>query len=262
MSPFQKNKQSIAPLTKASITMPDFKYVIWDVDGTILNSEPIHQISVVKTCQEADVDVDGDSIVQFLGKSHFDTWEKVIQNSDYDRPFDEFLAKCTGHYIENLDKIELRQDVLDVMHILDGEGISQSIFSNNPGSIVFPTASVIEGKIGKRGFFEQVVSLNGTQAIPKELARKPDPDGYFFTLNILETLAQYSLVIEDSATGTAASTAAGIFTIGWAHGNEEDLKKTGTDLIVTGNLMDAFNGKAVSNSAQTQGHNLQTSIRR
>jgi HAD superfamily hydrolase (TIGR01509 family) len=239
MNPFQNNQKSIAPLIKTSV-LPDFKYVIWDVDGTILDSEPIHQLSVIATCQEAGVQVDGKSVIQFLGKSHFDTHSKIIEHSSYDKPFEEFLTKCTSHYIQNLDKIELRDDVLDVIHMLDSQGVSQSIFSNNPGNIVFPTASAIEDKVGKKDFFEHIVSLDGTCDYKYELPRKPNPEGYIFTLNLLETVAEECIVIEDSPTGTKAGTSAGIYTIGWGHGNENDLQNAGANLVISGKLMRAF----------------------
>lgn len=244
-------KKSIAPLTKLT-PLPDFECVIWDVDGTILNSEPIHKLSVVRTLDEVGVEVDGDSVIQFLGKSHYDTYTKIIENSSYDREFDEFLDQCTNYYLDNLHKIELRQDVLDVIHMLDGQGIRQSIFSNNPGSIVFPTASTIEKKIGKKGFFEHIISLDGTRTFQRALARKPNPEGYNFALDLLETVAEKCLVIEDSPTGTKAGNGAGIFTLAWAHNNEDALIEAGADLVATGNLMNTFDALSDKNILTAQ----------
>lgn len=241
MTPPYHLKKSIALLTSYA-PLPDFSHVIWDVDGTILNSEPIHAKSVIKTCAEQGICIAETELHQFLGKSHFDTYSKILEHTTYNRPFDEFLNNCIAYYAEHLDEIEMRLDVLDVIHMLDGEGILQSIFSNNPGSIVFPTAAIIEKRIGKKGFFQQIISLDGTQAIPHEIKRKPDPDGYLFALDLLETTADQCIVIEDSPTGTKAGNGAGIFTIGWAHGNEESLEEAGSNLIVGKNLMEAFNG--------------------
>ncbi len=239
MNPLQQLKQTIVPSMVKKSPL-DFAFYIWDVDGTILDSEPIHKLSVIETCRDAGINVDDQSVISFLGKSHFDTYKKVIEYSDYDRPFEEFLTKTTKYYIENLDKIKLRDDVLDVLNLLDSHGKTQAIFSNNPGNIVFPTAEFIEKKIGKKGFFQQVISLDGTPIFKNKIARKPNPEGYHFALDILETTADQALVFEDSATGTSASKAAGIYTVGWAHGNENDLKETKTDLIVSGSLAKIF----------------------
>lgn len=227
-------------MTKLFTHLPDFDHVIWDVDGTILNSEPIHATSVIKTCAADGVHIDKTDLHQFLGKSHFDTYKRIIEHTSYCRPFEEWLEQTIEHYSADLETVEMRQDVLDVLNMLDSEGIQQSIFSNNPGSVVFPTADKIERLIGKKGFFQQVLSLDGTQASPANLARKPAPDGYLFALELLETTAEKCLVIEDSPTGTMAGTRAGIFTLSWAHGNEKQLLEAGSNLIISDNLMDGF----------------------
>lgn len=203
-------QQNVATTANDSIGLPAFKAVLWDMDGTLVNSDILHKICVQKLGEEMGKPVSDDLCARALGVSHQYCYNLLTEElGPLPMDFDTWRQKEFDLYNNSVHTIGPRENVLEIAAILHRRGIKQAIFSNNPRSIIDNT---IKGFVrfldNPQDVFSLVVSLDDVPA-------KPEPDGYLLAAKQLGIEPSECLVIEDSPTGVKAGMAAGCFTVYW-----------------------------------------------
>ena len=192
------------------ITAKDLKAIIFDFDGTLVDSEPawkstFHELFADRYNVEL-----SDEIL----------WENTGNGVEFS------VANISNAYQLNMDESEINKMTIDLhqeMHRLILEelplrnGAIELFQWANEASVdmaicTASTDEMIDGylsRLGIRNFFKEVTST----AISDVDKRKPHPYPYLETMKKLGVKASETLAIEDSPSGVTSSVAAGIKTI-------------------------------------------------
>lgn len=196
--------------------------VVFDLDGVILDSEPMHSRSISKLLAHYGVfDFDPD---QNIGMSSERMWAQLIARHGIPFTAEEMVEQAT-----DLDEEEMRrQDMQETPHLsalldkLEENGLKLGIASSSERRFV--DAALRQVGVKERFAY----TLAGSEAPNK----KPAPDLYLGVLEMAGIAPQDAAAIEDSATGIRAAKAAGMFCIGYRGPSTKGQDLSGADVVV------------------------------
>ena len=181
--------------------MTRFQAVIFDMDGVLVDSEPLH----LRATQAALGDR-GHSFTERDNRAFFGaTDEEVfrILRIIFDLPASTGdLVEAKRSHLVALIRAEAqpRPGVPDVLVWLRAAGLSLGLASASPRAVIH---AVLE-TVGLADSFQAIVSGD-------EVARgKPAPDGFVMAARRLAVAPEHCLVVEDSRNGVLAAKAAGM----------------------------------------------------
>ena len=194
------------------------KAIIFDVDGTLADTEDGHRKSFNKAFAESGLDWNWDAALydKLLKVTGGKERIKYFVNdflADFSKPdgFDEFVknlhAVKTQHYTTMLGEghIPLRPGVKQLIHDARTAGITLAIATTTTPQNV---SALLEVGLGKD--WADYFAANGCGDIVPH--KKPAPDIYFWVLEKMGMSAADCIALEDSENGLRSSLAAGIKT--------------------------------------------------
>jgi len=196
----------------------DLKIIIFDMDGVVLDSEPLHENARQIMFKELEI-VPDETFPEAVGKSSAGFWKEIIE-----------LCGIEG----NPDALETRQYALVAQQIEDNHvkpsvGFREIVDWAKENGVKVGLAStstrvLIEDSLrllGVRDDFDYTVSGNEIER------KKPAPDSYLKVLELAGYLAENAIAIEDSTAGVGAAKNTGIFCFGYRNvtSGEQDLSK-------------------------------------
>jgi len=202
------------------------KAIIFDVDGTLLNSLDGYQLAASRATAAYGYSVSHDHVRQALN-SNQPFWDFIIPPG---RKHDEGLiaelrAATMSHWPDALDEVvDIIPGCADALERIRQAGIRLAIYTGSGGESFPPLREA-----GLLDLFEVIVTGNDVQA------RKPDPEGIRLCLEKL-TLAPHEVAyVGDSCIDVAASHAAGVLTISVLTGAGDcaSLSAAGTHRVLT-----------------------------
>lgn len=198
--------------------------LLFDIDGTLADTDPLHLEAFNRTFAPYG---------QHFDKPRFARELQGLANEAIARRFVPHLSPEAGMEVmrgkEALFRDLARSDIhavpglMDLLDRADAMGLPMAAVTNAPRA----NADLILDSLGIRHRFRAVV-------IGEELAHgKPHPLPYLEGLRQLGATAEHALAFEDSRTGIASATAAGLATVGIRTSLGHD------DLIAAGASMSA-----------------------
>lgn len=173
--------------------------ILWDMDGTLIDSEPAHAAAFDSALHEADLAVPEGLHETLLGASG-------------DMVF-AALKKATGTALTLADWTTLKHRHFET-HARAIARLPSAAMAEKLGARGVPMALVSNSTPEEVGFclrttgLDTLLSITVTRA---DVARgKPAPDGYLLAAERLGIAPENCLVVEDSPTGAAAGLAAGM----------------------------------------------------
>ncbi|MCB1497806.1 MAG: HAD family phosphatase [Bauldia sp.] len=177
----------------------------WDIDGTLVDSEPLHQETLVTVCRRHGFDVETMPADTFLGVHLHDVWDALHPHLGTAIERDAWIEEITRVYVDRRTELVQQRDATMVIGELATQGLRQVCVSNSGRAIV--DANVDSLGIGET--IEFSISFD-------DVARgKPDPEPYRIACERLGLDPWRVAAVEDSATGAASAKAAGLFVIGF-----------------------------------------------
>ena len=199
----------------------EFKLVIFDCDGVLVDSEPIINRIFAETLTEAGFPITYREVTQkFIGKS-LKTCLEIIETS-YNKPLPKnFIELCKETEIAPLQQ-EL-QPVSGIIEVLEQLTLPKCVASNSSHrhiQLVLKLTEIIHQFDGK------LYSAN-------DVSRpKPFPDVYLYAAEQMNTNPEHCVVIEDSVPGVQAGYAAGMTVFGYAqHSDPTALTDAGAKIV-------------------------------
>ncbi|MBR2871336.1 MAG: HAD-IA family hydrolase [Clostridia bacterium] len=182
------------------------KLVVFDVDGTLVDSEPLHKISRDIMLNRLGIYSEqlSDSAIG-VGKRDF--WERV--QKEYGLSLD-----CNALTVEEFDilisvirerGVKLSTGVKELLEFLKTSGVKMAVASSSDGTYV----DEILKATGIKDYFNVVC----TGDLVKHT--KPDPEIYLKTMDFSNEVAKDTLAVEDSTLGILAAVNAKITCIGF-----------------------------------------------
>ncbi len=179
--------------------------VVFDMDGLIIDSEPIYKMAWQRAALEFGYEVDDALYFDLIGLNETDS-EKVLRAALGDGfPFGEFRKVWSEIWqgAVRRDGIPLKPGIVGLLDHLDSRDVPYGIAtSSGPGH-----AGVSLSAAGLDGRFTVIVT--GDQ-VPKG---KPAPDIYLAAAGRLGTAPERCIALEDSDAGVHAAAAAGMTTL-------------------------------------------------
>jgi HAD superfamily hydrolase (TIGR01509 family) len=181
--------------------MNQFKAVIFDMDGVIVDSEPCHERAYLDVVRELGYgDNHGLRFADYVGRSDDTMWLDFIARHKPAQQFQELMDLKTRRVVENIRRDRpLFDGVPSLVEKLAGQ-YALALASGSERPVVEEVLKL--ERLGR--FFSAVVS--GTDI----RHGKPAPDIFLRTAELLKVPPQACCVIEDSKPGVAASLAAGM----------------------------------------------------
>lgn len=177
-----------------------FKAIAWDVDGTLVDSEPLHYQALVDVCGRYGYRINGIDEETFLGVSITDVWEHIRDNLPEDLLRDDWLVAIDRYYVEHSRTIGVQKGAAELIERSARAGIRQVCVSNSNREVVEANLAVM----GVAQHMEFLVCLDDVTN------GKPAPEPYALACRKLGIAPQDVLAVEDSRTGAASALAAGL----------------------------------------------------
>ncbi len=180
---------------------------IFDMDGVLIDSEPLHVAMEIKMLAELGIDITEDEMSQFIGTTNEHMWNTLIDRYNIKKTYQELVdhsehVKKTYFETEDLHPIE---GIPDLLIELKKRNIKLAVASSSPEEHI----NIITKKLGIDGYFQIMVS--GEHVAHS----KPAPDIFLRASELLGVGVEGCVVVEDSTHGIAAAKAAGMYCIGY-----------------------------------------------
>jgi len=205
--------------------MPQINTVIFDMDGVIVDSEPIHLKIVYNIVKELGIQISKKDLRRYVGTSGIEMWTDLTDRYNLDRSPQKITQ--TNHqryakYIKSMDKLPAVQGVCDCIEQFHQMEIPLVLASSSSMAQI----NLILQKLNLGSYFP--LRISGAD-LPKS---KPDPLIFQKAAEMAGTTPSQCLVIEDSFNGVTAAKAAGMVCIGYRNPNSGNQDLSKADLII------------------------------
>lgn len=174
--------------------------ILWDMDGTLVDSEPVHALAFDAAVQELGLSVPQEFNDSLLGASAEQVHRALVAQTGTGIGLDDWQALKWRHYKVHSAQIPRRETVSRVAEALAARGVPMAVVSNS-------TADEVALCLRATGL-DLILPVSVSRA---DLHRgKPDPEGYLLAAERLGCAPGDCLVVEDSKLGVAAGLAAGM----------------------------------------------------
>ncbi len=205
--------------------MNDFA-VIFDMDGVIVNSEPLHQECEREIFQDLDIVLSQEEHDRFLGVSGSDMWKQIIAKFDLKESV-EYLVDiqndCFIKKLENSKPLPIIKGVKTLIQSLSENQVVIMLASSSSQRLVSEVLRLSK----LNNYFTYVIS--GSEVTNS----KPSPDIFFKAAMAGGINPDKCVVIEDSENGITAAKRAGMKVIGFLNGFNAEESVSNADLIVS-----------------------------
>lgn len=203
--------------------MPDFSAILLDMDGIVIDSEPLHEEAQRIVFRDFDLDVPDSVLPTFKGMTEQDVFMRIVLDyADGDGDVDVLIAAKERAYRKLLKDLKLIPGALSFIRSIYGRF-----------RIALTTSSVrmdqqfAFDKFDLAPYFEAIVTAEDI------LNPKPHPQPYLTTAERLSLEPADCLVVEDSLNGVRSAVGAGCTVAGMTTSfRREKLEEAGAHFTV------------------------------
>ena len=112
------------------------KAVFWDMDGTLVDSEPLHEAALVAAMRNVGLMPPADLHERVLGVAAWPVYEMMRDEFGLDLPFDDWIMRKYEHYLPLVEGLKPRPGAIEVFNELRALGVQQAVVSNSDRMIV------------------------------------------------------------------------------------------------------------------------------
>ena len=182
-------------------------YIIFDMDGVLLDSEPMHQDIIYETFQLEGIPFDKAYIQTLTGMSAFPMWEKVKHDAQRSESVEELIKFHRDYFFKRLPevKVPLVPHVKEVLEKFKNEGKHLSLASSSGRKLI----DIFTQQTNIAHYFEVIMSGDDVKY------SKPNPEIFLKVAQWYGLPATQFTVIEDSTNGVKAAKSAGMQCVGF-----------------------------------------------
>jgi HAD superfamily hydrolase (TIGR01509 family) len=188
--------------------MSVFRAVAWDIDGTLIDSEGLHQRSLIETGAEFGVDLSDLPDEAFRGIHMRDVWTALEPRFPKTVDRKTWIAAIERFYVAHAPSLSAIPGAIETIATLAAAGVAQACVSNSGRAIVDANLDAL----GIRQLMAFSISLDDVKA------GKPDPEPFREAASRFALPAEAIVAVEDSAAGAFSAREAGLYVVGYAPG--------------------------------------------
>jgi beta-phosphoglucomutase family hydrolase len=202
-----------------------FKSVIFDMDGVITDSEPIHFEVEKKLFKDLGLAISDEEHRSFVGTVSREMWSHIKDKYKLNQSVEELVEIERTSYMDYLLSQEKERPIPGVADLIE------ELYRNNVKLVVASSASVKNIEIVLKmfdleRFFETKVSGDEVKN------GKPAPDIFLYAAKIIGTQPEECIIIEDSENGVEAAKSAGMKCIGFENPNSGKQDLSSADMVI------------------------------
>jgi len=192
--------------------------VIFDMDGVIVDTEPVHRYAYYKQFAELNIEVSEELYTSFTGNSTRNIFQKLKDIFQLEQEVEDLIQRKRSIFNDAFDTkkdLELLAGVRNLIEDLHQNGV-QLILASSASKV---TIERIFNRFDLHKYFTHKVS---GEDFPKS---KPHPAIFEHAASLSVAPKENCIIIEDSTNGIVAGKAAGILCIGYnsEHSKNQDL---------------------------------------
>ena len=212
-------------LTNRAIPTDKIKLVLWDLDGTLVDSELdlAHAVNaMLRQFQRPELPVE--TIGTYIG----DGAPMLVRRALGDPKDESFVRSALEYFLlyyraHKLDNTYVYDGILPALHAIGKNGRKQAVLTNKP---VGPSRDIVAG-LGLGELFSQIYGGNSFET------KKPDPLGARKLMEEFGCSPEQTVMIGDSQNDSLTAHNAGMFSVGVTYGfAPEGFKHAPPDVLV------------------------------
>lgn len=200
--------------------------VIFDMDGVIVDTEPVHRYAYYEHFSELGIEVPEEMYTSFTGFSTKNTYQKVKEHFHVSQEVNDLVLRKRALFNEAFDTkpdLELIEGVRDLIVHLHQQDIELILGSS-------ASKSTIHRVFNRFELFPYFTHIVSGEDFPKS---KPDPAIFNQAASLAKiNTKEHCLVIEDSTNGIKAANAAGIKVLGYQSQNSKQQDYSTADFVI------------------------------
>ena len=183
-----------------------FRAVAWDIDGTLIDSERLHERSLIETSAAFGVDLSDLPDEAFRGVHMRDVWTALKPRFPRGLEGEDWIAAIERFYVARAPWLSPVPGALETVRALAAKGVAQACVSNSGRAVVDANLDAL----GIRPAISFSLSLEDVSA------GKPDPAPYREAVRRFGLPAATVVAAEDSWAGALSARVAGLYVLGYA----------------------------------------------
>lgn len=201
------------------VAMARIKAVIFDMDGVIINSEPLHYEVDKIVLNRRGRQVEDAYLDKFVGFTNRAMWDVICRELSLEDPPESLEGEQLALKLALLKEKEFHpiEGIPELMTFFRERGVRIGLASSSPRAF-------IEGVLDKLGLTDFIEEWESGEHVERS---KPAPDVFLHVAKKLDVKPEKCLVIEDSRSGVTAAKAAGMVCVGFVnpHSGKQDLSR-------------------------------------
>jgi len=187
------------------------KAVIFDMDGVIIDSEPLHYEANKEIFSRLGIPVQDVPYSNYIGVSNEEMWQDLKNTFSLPYSVNELVERQNNETIKHFKKSSLKpiDGIVELLSTLKNNNFKIGLASSSPKVLIEEVLS----SLNLDKYFDVYASADHVAY------GKPKPDLFIYTAGLLRVIPRECVVIEDSKNGVKAAKAAGMKCIGFINPN-------------------------------------------
>jgi beta-phosphoglucomutase len=202
----------------------EFQTCIFDFDGVIINSEPLHAAAKQITLDKFQISHPSTLFADFKGRTDRDFFDYISRLSQGRVTAEELGDYKRKEYLKLVDQVSLVPGIEDFLYFCRKRFEKLGVVTSATRS----DFSLVTQKYPLQSWFDIIITGDDTAK------HKPDPEPYSKAISKLSAAAVETLVIEDSPNGIRSAKSANCMVVAITTSfRSHDLHLAGADMVVT-----------------------------
>jgi len=205
------------------IRLKKLEAVCFDMDGVIIDSEPLYAKGEIKLFGEYGVEIPPEDWVLFRGCNEQTFYDLSMNRYKITEDRDVFVEKGRKYVMDEFNKnLDYMYGFKTFHASLNKHGIKKALVTASPKEMF----NYVDSRLGLTKMFDEIV-IGGMAK-----KNKPNPEPYLLAMEMLNVSPQNTVVIEDSVHGINSGLSSGAFVVGY-RGSVPEKELKIADYIVT-----------------------------